>query len=34
MFPGDSQKIAKLFLNIIFNVVLLLDAILNGITKA
>ena len=31
-FPGDSQKIPQLFLNGIFNIVLLLDAILIDVT--
>ena len=32
-FPGDCQKLAKLFLNGIFNVVVLSDDISNDVTK-
>ena len=31
-FPGNGKKPAKLFLNYSFNIVLLLDVILNDIT--
>ena len=33
-FPGNSQKIAKLFLNNTFNIVLLLEAILFSLNDA